>query len=627
MRAPIRHVVVERDPAVLFAEPSVIVNRRAGGELVLESGIELPAPSSSLGARLEHWARVTPDAVFLAERGADGGWVELSYAESLRCVRSVAGWLLAHGASATRPLVVLSDNSVEHALLMLGAMHVGVPVSSISAAYSLMSRDHAKLRQQIALLAPGVIYAADGARYAAALNAVADLHDAHVVTGDGEGPRGAFPCAQLLAFAAGAGVDEAFAQVGPDSVAKLLFTSGSTATPKAVVNTQRMLCSNQAARARLWRFLETTPPVVVDWLPWSHTFGGNHNFNLVLCNGGALYLDAGRPTPQAFDQTLANLRDVKPTVYFNVPRGFDMLVAALQRDDALRDAFFARLQVIFYAAAALPQHLWSALDALAHASVGCTVPIVSGWGSTETAPLSADAHFVAHRAGVIGVPVPGTSLRLVPVADKYEIRVRGPNVMGGYLRNPGLTAEAFDDEGYYRIGDTVRFADPARPERGLLFEGRLAEDFKLSSGTWVRVGNLRLAAIDALKPIAQDVIVAGHERDEIGLLIVPNLAECRRLAHDLPADAPVAELLAHPALRAVVGDGLAKMRAAGGGSASHATRALLLEVPMSIDAGEITDKGYINQRRALELRAALVERLYDDDADTDAAVIPLGVAA
>ncbi|WP_051378715.1 feruloyl-CoA synthase [Derxia gummosa] len=624
MRAPDPVRLVERDPATMFATPDVIVHRRPDGGLILESGMDLPESAPSLGERLEHWARVTPEAVFLAERADGGGWREVSYADALRQVRAIAGWLLARGASADRPVVVLSDNSVDHALMMFAAMHVGVPVASISSAYSLLSKDHAKLRQQIALVAPGVIYASDSERYGAALASIADLHDASLVT-SARVPAGAVAFAELTAFASGPEVDAAFSLVGPDTVAKLLFTSGSTSIPKAVVNTQRMLCTSQAARLRHWPFLQRTPPVVADWLPWSHTFGGNHNFNLVLCNGGTMVVDAGRPAPGLFETTLANLREVRPTVYFNVPRGFDMLVAALQQDDELRCAFFSRLQVIFYAAAALPQHLWAALDELAHRTVGCAVPIVSGWGSTETSPLSADAHFVAERAGVIGLPVPGTSLRLVPVADKYEIRVKGPNVMPGYLRNPALTAEAFDEEGYYRIGDTVRFADPARPERGLTFEGRLAEDFKLATGTWVRVGTLRLAAIDALKPVAQDVIVAGHDRDEIGLLVVPNVAASRRLATGLPADAPLDDVLAHPALRALVADGLARMRAAGGGSSSFATRALLLAEPLSIDAGEITDKAYINQRRTLETRAAEVERLYAETAD--AGVIALEVVA
>ncbi|MEY2631541.1 MAG: hypothetical protein RIR00_195 [Pseudomonadota bacterium] len=618
---------VLRDPQRLFAPAAVEVERRPDGTLYLRSPVPLGPPAEKLGDFLERWAAERPDQVFLAERGADGNWVELSYAETRRRVRAVATWLLGQGLSAERPLAILSDNSLEHGLLMLAAMHIGVPVASISQAYSLISKDFAKLKANIELLQPGVIFVEDHTRFAPALKALGGLFSGSVVAGSrggcGEG-QVAFP--ELLARTDDAAVDAAFAGVNGDSIAKFLFTSGSVGAPKAVVNTQRMLCANQQGKAQVWPFLESQPPVVVDWLPWSHTFGSNHNFNMVLRNGGTLYLDAGKPAPGLFETSQKNLRDVAPTVYLNVPRGFDMLVSALHADAALRQNFFSRLQVIFYAAAALPQHLFDEINRLAEATIGERVPLVSGWGSTETAPLCTDSHFAPERSGVIGIPIPGTELKLVPSADKLEVRVRGPNVMPGYWKLPALSASAFDDEGYYQIGDAVEFVDAARPDKGLLFDGRVGEDFKLVTGTWVHVGSLRIKGIDALVPIAQDIVVTGHDRDEIGFLIFPNIAELRKLSANLPADAPVETLLRQPSVRAMVARGLAKLHKQGGGSSTYAARAMLLAEPPSIDAGEITDKAYINQRLVLTRRADLVLRLHADQPDEDV-ILPAGATA
>jgi len=607
---------VERDPRALFAPPRVERTDRADGAIVLRAPDPLGPVARCVGEWLEHWAAHAPDRAFLAERDAAQAWRTVTYGEALARVRAIGTWLLGHGLGPARPLAILSDNSIDHALLSLAAMHVGVPVASVSVAYSLMSADHAKLRAIVEALSPGAVFVSAAAPFAAALKAIAPLHAGPgtaptVIAGDATGgPPGVVPLERLLERTDAAAVASAYAAVTPDTVAKVLFTSGSTGTPKGVVNTQRMLCSNQQAKAQVWPFLERTPPVIVDWLPWSHTFGANHNFNLVLRNGGTLHVDAGKAAPGPFDRTLANLREVSPTVYFNVPRGYDLLVPALRADAALRRSFFARLQVVFYAAAALPQHLWDALIELSSAELGRPVPMVSAWGSTETAPLAADCHWQAERAGVIGLPIPGTELKLVPTAGKLEIRVRGANVTPGYWRAPEATAAAFDDEGFYRIGDAVRFADDARPERGLVFDGRIAEDFKLSSGTWVNVGGLRVRAIESLAPIAQDVVVAGHDRAEVAFLVVPNAVACRAIAglHDA---APLADALAAPAVLDVLREGLRRLHAATGGAGSmHARRALLLDEPPSIDAGEITDKGYLNQRAVLARRAAQVARLY-----------------
>jgi feruloyl-CoA synthase len=608
----------------LFARPEVRVERRQDGSLILTSPEKLRPFPTRLGEYLLQWARSAPDRLFLAERSGTGPWRGVTYAAALEEVLRIASWLVARGLSADRPVAILSENSVEHGLLMLAALHVGLPALPVSSAYSLLSQDFAKLRAIVQRTSPGVIYVSDYGRYEAALAAIRGLHDATVIVGTDSPtiPAGALRFDELRAPTAAshasdasnarnaANASEAFANVGPDTVAKLLFTSGSTDEPKGVINTHRMLCSNQQAKAQVWPFLERQPPVIVDWLPWSHTFGGNHNFNLVLRNGGTLYIDAGRPTPALFPQTVANLREIAPTVYFNVPRGYELLVEALRADAVLRESFFSRLQVTFYAAASLPPHLWDALMQLAVSATGRSVPLVSAWGSTETAPLATDCHYQAERAGVIGLPVPGCELKLLRAGQKLEVRVRGPNVCPGYWRRPDLTAKHFDEEGFYLIGDAVRFVDDTRPELGLVFDGRVAEDFKLTSGTWVSVGTLRVQGIAALAPVAQDIVVAGADRAEVGFLIFPNLAACRSLCPDLAPQAAGEEIFAHREVRAAVERGLRELKRQSPGSSTHAPRALLLREPPSIDAGEITDKGYINQRAVLARRASEVHKLY-----------------
>ena len=609
---------IERDPSRLFAAPALDTERRADGGFVLRSSRPLETCARCIGEHLERWARAAPERLFLLECSDDGAWAGVTYGQARQQVRRVAAGLLARGLSHERPVAILADNSVEVGLLTLAAMHVGVPVAPVSPAYSLMSRDFAKLGQILGLVDPGLIYVADLQRFGPALAAVRDLHSGSIVTGcaTDEGAD-VIAFARLATEADDAAVDRAYAAITPETVAKLLFTSGSTGEPKGVVNTQRMLCVNQQQIAQVWPFLAETPPVIVDWLPWSHTFGGNHNFNLIVSSGGTLYVDEGRPVPPLFGRTVNNLCDVAPTVYFNVPRGYDMLVAALRADDQLRHHFFSRLQVIFYAAAALPQHLWEALDELARETLGEPVVLVSAWGSTETAPLSTSCHFQADKSGVIGLPVPGCELKLVPNGVKLEVRVRGPHVTPGYWRRPDLTASHFDEERFYLIGDAVRFVDPQCAERGLVFDGRVSEDFKLDSGTWVNVGMLRVQAVEALAPVAQDIVIAGQDRSEIGFLVFPNLPACRSLCVDLGADAPATGVLAHAAVRTRIAEGLATLRARGGGTSSYGTRALVLVEPPSIDAGEITDKGYLNQRAVLARRSACVEQLYATAGDPE----------
>lgn len=565
-----------------FAKPRVDVEKRTDGTMILRSPHPLAPYPRALGEWLVHWARTAPDRVFLAERAGDG-WRRVTYAEALESVRRIGEALLARGVSARRPVAILSDNSVDHALLSLAAMHAGIPAAPISPAYTLMSKDHAKLKSIFGLLQPGLVFAEDTAKFAPALAALGTV---------------ATPLAELLEAPAGSRIDAAFAAIGPDSVAKILFTSGSTGAPKGVINTHRMLCSNQQSWAQLWPFVETIPPVLCEWLPWNHTFGGNATFNMVLRNGGTLYVDGGKPAPGLVETTVRNLREVSPTMHFNVPRGFDLLLPFLESDAELRRNFFRRLDVIFYAGAALPQNLWERLEALAVRERGGRLAMLSAWGSTETSPMATCVHYHIERAGVVGVPGPGTELKLAPSGGKLEVRVRGPNVTPGYYGRDDLTSAAFDEEGYYRIGDAMSFADPDDPAKGIVFDGRVAEDFKLLSGTWVHVGAVRVRLIAACNPVVQDAVITGHDREDMGALLFVNPAAVRALGLD------------EAGLRARLQAALDELHCASTGSSTAPSRLLVLDEPPSIDANEITDKGYVNQRAVLERRAAQVERLH-----------------
>lgn len=599
----------------LFAEPALKLDTRDDGVMLLTNPMPLQPYARCVGEYLEYWGREAPDRSFLLERGPDGDWQGVTYGQALAQVRQIGGWLLQHHKRPDHPVCVMTDNSVEHGLLMLACLHVGLPYTAVSPAYSLVSKDHAKLKNLIKRLDPEFIYVGGIQRYLPALKSIENLHQARLIVSEPDTlPDGALRFSQLLGGGDDTAVEHAYRQVGPDTIAKILFTSGSTGYPKGVINTQRMLCAPQQAKRQVWPFLVDQPPVLLDWLPWNHTFGGNHNFNLILANGGTLYIDGGKPLPGAFEQSVQNLRDVAPTLYLNVPRAFDMLLPALRTDAQLRSKFFSRLQVIFYAAAALPQHLWDGLIELSKQELGHAVPMVTSWGSTETAPLATDCYWQAERSGVIGVPVPGVSLKLIPGGDKLEVRVKGPNVTPGYFKQPEETAKAFDEEGFYRIGDAARFADADNPAAGLMFDGRVSEDFKLTTATWVSAGALRVKGIEMLAPAVADIVVTGHDRDSVGFLIFPNSAACRKLA-DLPDETPIDQVAAHPVVIEHITKGLLAMRSAGTGSSTYADRALLLTVPPSVDSGEITDKGYINQSAVLKARAELVEKLYSDVSD------------
>jgi len=581
------------DPRWL-APPRALRSDLGDGSFVLRSPEPLQPYARCVGEWLEHWAAETPAAVAFAERDAAGGWRRLSWAQTRAQVGRVAQGLLDLRLAPQAPIVVLSDNAIDHLLLLLAGMHLGRAVCTVSSAYCRLTRDHSRIHAILDALGPALVYASDAAVYAPAV-AASGLRVPVVYSRGAEAWPGAIAFDTLLGSAEGPAVQAAFAAISPDTHAKYLLTSGSTGQPKVVVNTHRMLCANQQAIAQAWRFLDHDQPVLVDWLPWSHTFGGNHNLNLVLRNGGTLVIDEGRPAPGLVERSLANLAEVQPTIWFNVPRGFDMALPLLEADEALARRVFERLRVVFYAGAALPQATWDRLQALALRARGEPVWLTTSWGSTETSPAVTSAHWRLDRAGVIGGVLPGLELKFVPAGGKLELRVRGVSVFPGYRDAPQLTAQAFDAEGYYRIGDAGRLADPLRPECGVVFDGRVAEDFKLASGTWVSVGTLRVRLISALAPYAQDAVITGHDRDEVGALIFPTPQ-----AAALPTDELARELAA----------ALGRLRAQGGGSSQSVGRVWVLAVAPSVDAGEITDKGYLNQRALLARRAAEVEALY-----------------
>jgi feruloyl-CoA synthase len=599
------------------------VEQRADGSTVIRSTEALQPYPLRLSDRLEHWAREAPDRTLVARRGADGEWRRITFAQMLQRAQAVGQSLVDLGLSAERPVAILSDNDLEHLTLALGAMWAGVPFVPVSPAYSLLSQDHAKLRHILGTVTPGLVFAAN-ASFSKAIDAAVPGDTTVVLTeGQIEG-RTVRSFDSLLQATPGPTLAAAHAGTGPDTIVKFLFTSGSTKNPKGVINTHRMLCANLQMTRQTMAFLAEEPPVLVDWLPWNHTFGGNQNIGITLYNGGTLYIDDGKPTPKGIAETLRNLREISPTIYFNVPKGLEEIASAMDHDTLLRDTLFSRCKAFMFAGASLSQAVWDKLDAHAEASTGERVRIITGLGMTETAPSCTFAVGTDVRSGHIGLPNPGVEVKLVQDAgtgDKTEIRFRGPNVMPGYWRAPEQTAEAFDEEGFYRTGDAVKWLDATNPQRGLLFDGRTAEDFKLSTGTFVSVGPLRAKIILAGDPCFQDAVITGLDRGEVGALIFPRPDECRRLA-GLPETTPLPEVLHHPKLRAffqAVADALWRDAT---GSATRVARMHVLAEPPSIDKGEVTDKGSINQRAVLAQRAALVEALYEGAASDPFVILP-----
>jgi feruloyl-CoA synthase len=597
------------------------VERRPDGVIVLKSRIPLQAYEKHIPASLAKWARQAPERTWLAQRtGADRQWRKLSYGEAKRLVDGLTQGLLNLGLGPGRPVAILSGNSIEHALMTQAAMQARFPAAPVSPAYSLMSQDHAKLKYLFGLIKPAVVMVQDGPTFEKALKAL-DLTGVTIVhvARPSDGIE-SVSFADLAATPVTGDVEQSIAKITPETVGKLLFTSGSTGMPKAVINTQEMMCANAAMMMQV-RPREPDGPVstVLDWMPWNHTMGGNAAFNPILIDGGTLYIDDGRPMPGQLEETIRNLREVSPTYYANVPAGYAALAAAMEKDDALCRSFFKNLSIMAYGGARLPDDLYDRMQALAVRTTGERIVFYTGWGSTETAPTATGTYWDTERVGLIGLPFPGVELKMVPCGSKYELRLRGINVTPGYFGQPELTSKMFDEEGFYCIGDAGIFIDEKDPLKGIIFAGRVVEDFKLTTGTFVHVGSLRTDAIAAATPAVHDALVAGQDRPFIALLAWPNLHACRQIVGN--PDASYEDVVRHPAVIACLKRGLEAHNAATTGSSMRIARAMLMVEPPSIDGNELTDKGYINQRAGLERRAALVEKLYAEKPGEDVIVL------
>jgi feruloyl-CoA synthase len=593
-----------------FWHPELEIRRTDEGVFYVRQLGTLPEPPKRIADRLKYWARRTPDALFIADRGADGQWRKLTYAQMLERAERLGQFLVGMDLSPEHPVVILSGNDIEHAQLALACILVGVPHASLSEAYSLISTDYTKLKDIAATLEPGLVFAADGKRFAQAIDAAIPA-DTPLLAVRNPARSGTVLFSEALETGPGEAMRQAAARVAPDTIAKFLFTSGSTGSPKAVINTNRMICANQMMVRDCYAFMQDEPPIVLDWAPWSHTAGGNKVFFMVLFNGGTLYIDDGRPTPDGIRKTVRNLTEVAPTWYFNVPKGYEELVREFDADPALRDHFFSRVKMLMYAGAALAQYTWDELQRLSVEATGERVLIAAGLGATETSPFALMCTFEAERAGNVGVPSRGLELKLVPVGDKLEARLKGPSITPGFWKDPELTARSFDEEGFYSLGDALRFADPDDVTKGFYFDGRTAENFKLSSATWVNVGRLRGQFVDHFGPIVRDLAITGADRAYLGALVFPDMRECRQLAGDEALSGEA--LLQHPRVRAAFRDKLKALAANSTGSSTCIRRIILMVEPPDIDKGEATDKGSINQRAVLSARRDEVEALYAGD--------------
>lgn len=590
-----------------------IVRDGQAGTRYLRADRPLVSDVKRITDRLIYWATIAPSRTFLARRvrnndGSTGDWRHITYSEALQHARSIGQGLLDRGLSSERPLVILSENGIEHALLALGSLYVGVPHCSVSPAYSTISRDFAKLRHVMTTLTPGLVFASDAKSYGAAIEAAVPA-DVEVIIGEGTLKRSTTSFSEIYAAIATPAVDTAMHATGPETITKFLFTSGSTSMPKAVINTHHMWCTNQEQLRQAIPFVAETPPVLVDWLPWSHTFGGNHNFGLVLSNGGTLYIDEGKPTSEGMAETLRNLREIAPTVYFNVPTGFESIALAMETDAALRKTLLSRVKLFHYAGASLSQPVWDSLHRTQESEIGERIVMGSGLGMTESSPFALYITGPVAASGDVGLPAPGIELKLVDMDDKTELRYRGPNITPGYWRAPKETADAFDDEGFFCSGDAVTWIDPNDIHRGLRFDGRIAEDFKLATGTFVNVGPLRAKIVAAGAPYIRDVVLTGINLREVGALVFPT-PEIRGVAQ-LDPSVSMEEVIASTLVQDHFQNIVNRLAAGSTGSATRISRLHLVAEPPSIDKGEITDKGSFNQRAILKHRAALVEALHD----------------
>ena len=593
---------------VALWNPQLRMVTQSDGSILIDRMDPLGVVPDRLTDRIDHWAQTTPDVVWMAERDGDG-WSRVTYAQLQAQVRALGQWLLDRGLSTERPLVILSANSIAHAVAALAAQYVGIPSAAIAPAYALLAEDYGKLASVMDQITPGAVFAEDATPFAPAI--AATVPDLPLLAVRGEAPN-LTRWDDALATEPTPAVAKAHAAITPDTVAKFLFTSGTTGNPKAVIQTNRMLCTNMVQVADCFAFMRDEPPVLCDWAPWNHTASGNKAFNMALWFGGTFHIDDGNPSPKGMAKTLRNLAEVSPTWYFNVPVGFDALVAAMQADPALRDTFFRDLKLLMYAGAGMAAHTWAALQDLSVAATGHRVQMSSGLGATETGPFSLFCTTPQDAPGNIGVPARGLILKLVPHGDRYEARLKGPNITPGYWRNTALTAEAFDAQGFYKLGDALRFVDPGNPAAGFRFDGRIAENFKLATGTWVAVGPLRAQLLDQFGGLIRDAVIVGEDRTTLAALLVPDLARLRAIAAPGTADGA---LPGDPAVRTALGDALQAHAAQATGSASRVIRALVLTEPLSLTKGEVTDKGSVNQRAVLRHRADLAAAVYDDGPD------------
>jgi feruloyl-CoA synthase len=591
----------------MFGPTSTTKKIREDGSVLLKLEQELEDFPEKITEKLLYWAEKSPNKTFIARRKSPkpNDWEEISYANTLKKVKAIGQYLLSLNFTKDETIAIISENSIEHALLALAALHVGITYTPISPAYALVSNDFGKLKHCLELMIPKLVFAQNAKTYAKALGFSQELFpNIKVVTAE---ETAEIDFTELLAHSNTEQVDLAFSKVNGQTVAKVLFTSGSTGLPKGVINTQNMWCANLQQITQVFPFMKNEPPVFIDWLPWNHTFGGNHNFGLTLFNGGTLYIDEGKPTAKGIETTVQNLREISPTAYFNVPKGFEMLIPYFENEPKLRETFFKNLNILFYAGASLAQPVWNRLEELATETIGEKIPIITGLGCTESGPSAMFASWGGSFSGLLGVPVAGMEVKLVQDGDKLEARYKAPNVTEGYWRNEEETVKVFDEEGYYKTGDAVKFVDENDASKGLIFDGRIAEDFKLSTGTWVNVGVLKAKIISAGSPIVQDVVIAGLDKEYIGAILFLNADSCRNLIGENLADK---EVFSHEKVNLFLNEMLDKFNAQSTGSSTKIEKIIVATEPPSIDLGEITDKGSLNQRAVLKHRSVLVEELF-----------------
>ena len=599
-----------------FPPQEIDVETRDDGTLILRSPLKLEKSEVNVGNKFRKICEQFPENIWLAERD-DGGWRKLSYKNALQSINSISQYLIDKGLNQNKTIMILSGNSINHALLNVAGLCSGVPVAPISIAYSLMSSDYAKLKHCFELVNPGLIFVEDGVMFEKALQQL-PLDNITVVCSINPVARYKMELFKdILTIVPGEKVEEVYNSVTSEYVAKYLFTSGSTGMPKGVINTQKMLCVNmqQAQQVRPHELGET---IVLDWLPWNHTMGGNHSFNGVFWTGGTLYIDGGKPVPALFSTTVDNLKKISPTYYGSVPAGLALLLEHLKIDLTLRKTFFKNLMYIAYGGASLPEEVWYGIRDLAKKTTGSEIELLCGWGATETAPLATSTYFKIDKPGNIGLPVPGMEIKMVPVGNKMELRVKGPNVTPGYLKRDDLTEKAFDEEGFYLIGDAGRLVDPSDPSRGIDFDGRVVENFKLLTGTWVDVGSLRLAVVNSCAPLFQDGLVTGHDKNYLGFLAWPNMEACKKF---IGQEIETHEILEHPLLKEEIKKKIMVHNKNFPGSSTKIKKLILMSTPPSFDNNEITDKGYVNQSSALAARENLVNKLYDDSSNDEEVIV------